>query len=158
MLTSPVSHPPPPPPPPSSSQLSTYNNGRSNHNDRRSVSLTPRHHDIPIEKQSSNQLTMFHYGDHTDEPRHHQSRTNQQHRDSDPSVNRHHHRSKHRTYEKKTKSIFQFSLLFRKSPIRTTISSNNNRVLSVSGKLRCSRCNDELGSIDIRIDSLILNQ
>ncbi|CAF4420226.1 unnamed protein product, partial [Rotaria magnacalcarata] len=32
-----------------------------------------------------------------------------------------------------------------KSPIRTTINSNNNRVLSVSGKLRCSRCNDELG-------------
>ncbi len=35
--------------------------------------------------------------------------------------------------------------LFRKSPIRTTINSNNNRVLSVSGKLHCSRCNDELG-------------
>lgn len=34
----------------------------------------------------------------------------------------------------------------RKSPIRTTISSNNNRVLSVSGKLRCSRCHDELGN------------
>lgn len=36
-------------------------------------------------------------------------------------------------------------LTFRKSPIRTTINSNNNRVLSVSGKLRCSRCQDELG-------------
>lgn len=41
--------------------------------------------------------------------------------------------------------IILFDFSFRKSPIRTTINSNNNRVLSVSGKLRCSRCNDELG-------------
>ncbi|CAF3086261.1 unnamed protein product [Rotaria sp. Silwood2] len=32
-----------------------------------------------------------------------------------------------------------------KSPVRTTNNINNERVLSVSGKLRCSRCNDELG-------------
>ncbi|CAM2724841.1 unnamed protein product [Rotaria socialis] len=32
-----------------------------------------------------------------------------------------------------------------KSPARTMMESNNDRVLSVSGKLRCSRCTDELG-------------
>ncbi len=32
--------------------------------------------------------------------------------------------------------------LHRKSPNRY---NNNDRVLSVSGKLRCTRCNDELG-------------
>ncbi|CAM4810609.1 unnamed protein product [Rotaria magnacalcarata] len=32
-----------------------------------------------------------------------------------------------------------------KSPARTMMENNNDRVLSVSGKLRCSRCTDELG-------------
>ncbi|CAF4783778.1 unnamed protein product [Rotaria sp. Silwood1] len=32
-----------------------------------------------------------------------------------------------------------------KSPVRTMSNNPNERVLSVSGKLRCSRCNDELG-------------
>lgn len=35
----------------------------------------------------------------------------------------------------------------RKSPTRPSVNINqNDRVLSVSGKLRCSRCNDELGN------------
>ena len=104
----------------STPQAPSSSSSKTNSTDRRSASLTPRHnHDIQIEKQSSNPLSTFHYGDHPDDNRqhrHHHSRTNQ------------HHQSKHR-----------------KSPIRTTINSNNNRVLSVSGKLRCSRCNDELG-------------
>jgi hypothetical protein len=132
MITPPL----PPPPPPPVSQLSSYNNGRNN-NDRRSASSTSHYQDLQRDKQAPKELTMFHYGDHTDEPpthhhhhhHHHQhTRSTQQQRDFDPSINRH-HQSKHRT----------------KSPIRTTINSNNNRVLSVSGKLRCSRCNDELG-------------
>jgi len=38
------------------------------------------------------------------------------------------------------KKIIKILFFNRKSPIRP-----NDRVLSVSGKLRCSRCNDELG-------------
>lgn len=35
----------------------------------------------------------------------------------------------------------------RKSPARNIVNHNNtDRVLSVSGKLRCARCNDELGN------------
>jgi hypothetical protein len=123
------------PPPPPASQLSSYNNGRNN-NDRRSASSTSHYPDLERDRQPPKELTMFHYGDHTDEPHHHHhhhhyqqhSRSTQQQKDFDPSTNRH-YQSKHRT----------------KSPVRTTINSNNNRVLSVSGKLRCSKCNDELG-------------
>jgi len=89
---------PPPPPPPPSSQLSSYNNGR-NTNDRRSASLTPHHQDLQMDRQTPNQLSMFHYGDHTDETHHHHhhhhhhsrnTQQQQQQRDFDPSINRHH--------------------------------------------------------------------
>ena len=139
-------------PPPSSSQLPSYNNGR-NSNDHRSASLTPHQHDLQIHRQAPNTLSMFHYGDPTDESHHYQqqqqqqySRSTQQQRDFEPAMNRQ-QQSKQRTYEdQKNIRNFHSFLLHRKSPIRTTISSNNNRVLSVSGKLRCSRCHDELGS------------
>ncbi|CAF1002928.1 unnamed protein product [Rotaria sordida] len=128
----------PPPPPPSLSQVSSYSNERngssSNH---RPTSQTSHHHhhhqELQMDRQVSNQLNTFYYDDRTDESQRYQSRTNQQQqqqqqKDFDQSNNRHH----------RTKQSA-------KSPIRTTINSNNNRVLSVSGKLRCSRCNDELG-------------
>jgi hypothetical protein len=61
-------------------------------------------------------------------------------------------------FYKKTqnKKFIHFSV-DRKSPIRTTINSNNNRVLSVSGKLRCSRCNDELGKSEFDDSLFYLN-
>ena len=148
------------PPLSQSSAYNNNNNGRNNNNDRRSASLNPQHRDVQRDRPASNQLSMFHYGDRSDEIHHQSTRTTQppppppqqQQRDFDPSINRH-YQPKPRTYVNlsSTKISFSFSLslsltLFnRKSPIRTTINSNNNRVLSVSGKLRCSRCNDELG-------------
>ncbi len=87
-----------PPPPPS--QLSSYNNGK-NTNDHRSASLTSHHQNLPMDRQAPNQLTMFHYGDRTDEPhRHHhyhhsRSTQQQQQRDFDPSSDRY-HQSKYR--------------------------------------------------------------
>jgi hypothetical protein len=141
------------PPPP---QLSTTNNGR-NTNDRRSASLTSHHQDLQMDRQAPNQLTMFHYGDHTDASHHHHhhhSRNTQPQREFDPSMDRH-HQSKHRVlalvlYRSSCDCFF----LSRKSPIRTTINTNNNRVLSVSGKLRCSKCNDELGKTKNSLFSL----
>ncbi|CAF2999656.1 unnamed protein product [Rotaria sp. Silwood2] len=126
----------PPPPPPPLSQVSSYNNERngssssSSSSNRRSTSQTSHHQkELQTNRKVPNQLNTFYYDGHTDESHHYHSHTNQQQqRDFDPSNNRH-HRTKH----------------LAKSPIRTTINSNNNRVLSVSGKLRCSRCNDELG-------------
>ncbi|CAF3575548.1 unnamed protein product [Rotaria sp. Silwood1] len=117
------------------SQVSSYNNERngSSSSNRRITPQTSQHHqDLQMNRQVSNESNTFYYDAHTNESHHYRSRTNQQQqqqqRDFDQSNNRH-HRTKHST----------------KSPIRTTINSNNNRVLSVSGKLRCSRCNDELG-------------
>jgi hypothetical protein len=155
------------PPPPPASQLSSYNNGRNN-NDRRSASSTSHYPDLERDRQPPKELTMFHYGDHTDEPHHHHhhhhyqqhSRSTQQQKDFDPSTNRH-YQSKHRTYDelfllqKKKETLIHFSV-YRKSPVRTTINSNNNRVLSVSGKLRCSKCNDELGKREWTIDYFIV--
>ncbi|CAF3143740.1 unnamed protein product [Rotaria socialis] len=116
---------------PLSSQLSSYNDEKKG-NTRQTTPQTSYHQELQVNKQISSQSSAFNYGDSTDEFHHyqHNSRTNQQHqpRDFDLSNNRN-NRSKH----------------LAKSPIRTTINSNNNRVLSVSGKLRCSRCNDELG-------------
>jgi hypothetical protein len=93
------------PPPPPASQLSSYNNGRNN-NDRRSASSTSHYPDLERDRQPPKELTMFHYGDHTDEPHHHHhhhhyqqhSRSTQQQKDFDPSTNRH-YQSKHRTYD-----------------------------------------------------------
>ncbi|CAF3822953.1 unnamed protein product [Rotaria magnacalcarata] len=114
-----------------SSQLSSYNDEK-NVNTRQPSPQTSYHQELQVNKQISSQSSAFNYGDSTDEFHHyqHNSRTNQQHqpRNFDLSNSRN-NRSKHSV----------------KSPIRTTINSNNNRVLSVSGKLRCSRCNDELG-------------
>jgi len=100
----------PPPPPPAAATISM---------------------EMPAAPRSAppNQLSMFHYGDRSDETVHqyhyHHSRPTEQHRET----------------ERRPTSSKQHA----KSPIRTTINSNNNRVLSVSGKLRCSRCQDELG-------------
>jgi hypothetical protein len=82
-----------PPLPPPSVQLTPYNNGR-NGNDR----PTPHHQEFQTTRQPSNQLPMFHYGDHTDESHyHHHSRSpyQPQQRDFDPVINRH-QQSKHR--------------------------------------------------------------
>ncbi len=35
--------------------------------------------------------------------------------------------------------------LYRSLPTRTTVNNKDDQILSVSGKLRCSGCNDELG-------------
>ena len=98
---------------PPSSQLSSHdtNHGR-NHNDRRSASLNPYHRDVARDRQGSNQLSMFHYGDHSDELHHQHPRTiTQPQRDFDPLINRH-YQSKHRTYEKTFKQVFITFILF----------------------------------------------
>lgn len=82
--------------PPSSQDT---NHGRTN-TDRRSASLNPYHRDVVRDRQGSNHLSMFHYGDHSDELHHQQhprpTIITQVQRDVDPSIHRH-YQSKHRT-------------------------------------------------------------
>ena len=132
-------------PPQVLSQSSSYYNNDRNGNDRCAPSLVSHYQEVQMNRQASNPLSMFHYDEHTEDPHqhyHHQSRIAQQDRS-----NSRHPQSKYPTLVLMTfcflsnKDIF----LFRKLPTRTTINSNNNRVLSVSGRLRCSKCADELG-------------
>ena len=101
--------------------------------------------DVPVHRQGPSQHAPFHNGELIEE---HQSvsRLAQQKRDTDAAAHRH--------PPSKPSPFVSLALVstgittdscFRKLPIRTTINSHNNRVLSVSGKLRCSRCQDELG-------------
>lgn len=76
---------------------------------------------------TNNQPTMFHYGE-PNELSPQQNRNHENQREISQGNNR-----------------SQTSKAQTKTQVRTTINSNNNRVLSVSGKLRCSRCADELG-------------
>lgn len=131
-------------------QLSSYNNERNDGN-RRSTSQPSHHQEIQMNRQAPNQLNTFHYDDQTDESHYYnnQSRSTQQQQQEktlDPSNNRHSRPKLPMLVLNKTKRNFIMNnIVFRKSPIRTTINSNNNRVLSVSGKLHCSRCDEELG-------------
>ncbi len=97
-------------------------------NGRRSAPLAQHHPELQLNKQP-----MYNYP-----PQHPR---NGQQRNLDSSPNR-----QHRTFVllSQITQMYFFSF-YRRSPTRPTMSTHNDRVLSVSGKLRCSRCNDELG-------------
>lgn len=83
------------PPLSQSSAYNNINNGR-NTNDRRSASLNPHHREVQRDRTAPNQSSMFHYGDRSDEL-HQPTRSAQQQREFDPSINRH-YQPKQRTY------------------------------------------------------------
>ncbi|CAF1016564.1 unnamed protein product [Adineta ricciae] len=107
---------------------STYQNGKSLLSNHRPAPPVPHHQDTQRNASSSKPISMFHYGDASDDLSYRPLRSAQHKHDFEPSI--------HRQHQLKNRP---------KSPIRTTINSNNNRVLSVSGKLHCSKCNQELG-------------
>ncbi|UJR31321.1 hypothetical protein I4U23_018819 [Adineta vaga] len=114
-------------PPPSQQQTLTNKNGKSLSNHRPPPPI-PQQQDVQKNISTSKQLSMFHYGDTSDDLHYRPLRSAQHQHDVEPSI--------HRQHQLKNRP---------KSPVRTTINSNNNRVLSVSGKLHCSKCNEELG-------------